>query len=90
MRLVRGTGAGGATQVKVFRGDGAMVRSFTASQFSTNASVRVAVVDFDQDGRNDLLTSFDNKVQVRDGQTYAIKSTVAPFDTGYRSQMFIG
>ena len=86
-----GPGPRGGTLVRVFRGDtGEAVRSFTVSQLGTIASVRVAVVDFDQDGRNDLLTSVGSTIQVRDGQTYAVKEGVMPFDPAYRSAVFIG
>lgn len=89
--VVTGPGPRGGTQVRVFRGDsGESVRSFTVARIGTIASVRVGVVDFDQDGRNDLLTSIGNTIQVRDGQTYAVKQSFAPFDPGYVGGLFMG
>jgi hypothetical protein len=89
--VVTGPGPRGGTEVRVFRGDnGQPVRSFTVAQLGTIASVRVNVVDFDQDGRNDLLTSVGNTIQVRDGQTYAVKQLVTPFDPAYHGGLFMG
>jgi hypothetical protein len=89
--VVTGPGPRGGTEVKVFRGDtGQEVRGFTVAQIGTIASVRVDIVDFDQDGRNDLLTSVGSVIQVRDGQTYAIKQTLTPFDPAYHAGLFMG
>jgi hypothetical protein len=89
--VVTGTGVRGGTQVRIFKGDtGAMARGFTAAALSTTASVRVAVVDYDRDGRDDLLTSVGSSVQVRDGMTTAVKNAFTPLEPGFRNGLAMG
>jgi hypothetical protein len=89
--VVTGAGPRGGTLVRVYNGNtGQLVRDFTVGQIGTIASVRVDVVDFDQDGRNDILTSLGSVIQVRDGQTFAIKETFNPFDPGYLAAVNMG
>ncbi|HEY1380292.1 MAG TPA: VCBS repeat-containing protein [Gemmataceae bacterium] len=88
--VVAGSGGLGQGQVKVYDDNGSLLRTYSVTDPRTNAPVRVAVADIDNDGKVDLFTAVGAQVQVRDPLTNATKKTFAPFDSSMLGGVFVG
>ncbi|MBI5621270.1 L,D-transpeptidase family protein [Candidatus Falkowbacteria bacterium] len=55
--IVVGAGYGQAPIVKIFRADGSLIREFLAYPESFIGGVRLAAVDFDRDGKDEIVTA---------------------------------
>jgi hypothetical protein len=88
--IATGSGRLGFTQVKEYDGTGALLRAFNAGDPRSLQGVRVGMVDFDRDGKADLLTAVGDQVQVRDPITLAPEKTFTLSDPSYLNGVFVG
>jgi hypothetical protein len=86
-----GAGVRGSSRVHVYSGStGALQRVFQADPSKPINAVRVRLVDFDNDGRMDLLAGVGQRLQVRDARTGNSIRELAPFDGGFINGFNVG
>ncbi|AWM40013.1 FG-GAP repeat protein [Gemmata obscuriglobus] len=90
--IITGTGAGGASHVKVFGGaDGAVLLSFFAYP-AFGGGVSVAAGDVNGDGFDDIITGSSQgpHVKVFDGRTGQTRASFFGFDAGFTGGVRVG
>jgi virginiamycin B lyase len=93
--IITGAGAGGGPQVNVFSGaTGAVLQSFFAYAPAFAGGVRVAAVDYNEDGHDDVMTGAGPgggpHVQVFDGTNLAVLDGFFAFSPGFAGGVFVG
>ncbi|MFO0810292.1 MAG: VCBS repeat-containing protein [Gemmataceae bacterium] len=82
--VVVATGPKGGAQVRSFNGaTGAQQREFSALSAPGSLGAKVAVVDYDQDGSTDILVAVGKQVQIRNGRTGKLKTTLNVTDANF-------
>jgi hypothetical protein len=93
--IITGAGAGGGPHVQVFSGiDGSVLQSYFAYDVTFSGGVRVASVDLNGDGRDDILTvagpSGGPHVHGVDGLSLGTLDTFFALDTNFTGGLFVG
>lgn len=93
--VITGAGAGGGPHVNVFSGvNGANLQSFYAYDASFTGGVRVGAVDFNRDGKNDVLTGAGTTggplVRVFGGAGPTLLHEFNAFDPTFLGGIFVG
>lgn len=94
MDIITGTEIGGGPRITIFDGaTGAILNNFFAFDESQRGGVRIATADFNNDGRDDLVTTTGNgvptRVRVFDLNTGAIITDYAPYTPDFTGGVFI-
>jgi hypothetical protein len=85
------TGARGGARINLYRSfSGLLMRSINVDPNRPMSSVRVHMVDYDNDGRPDLLAGINRDLQVHDPRTGALKSSSQPLDGRFPNGLNIG
>jgi trimeric autotransporter adhesin len=86
-------GLGGAEDVRVYRGSGALAYSFSVFGAGGNAATRVAMADFNRDGTPDVVAGTGpgrtTRVEVRNGETRAVLFSVQPFEDAFSGGVYV-
>lgn len=89
--IATGMGPRGGARVNVYSGEsGAPVRSFMADTTNPMNAARVRFVDFDNDGRMELLVGLGQRLQSRDPNTGVATREIAPLDAGFINGLNLG
>jgi len=86
--IVVGSGGRGVMQTKLFDDDSRLLRTFSVAGQNSPLSVHVGMVDYDHDGRDDLLTSAGYQVQVRNPTNNSVKKVFTLSDPAYLNGVF--
>ncbi|MGL4424027.1 MAG: SdrD B-like domain-containing protein, partial [Gemmataceae bacterium] len=86
--IITGTETGGGPRVTVFNGvTGAVIDDFFAFDENQRGGVRVAVADFDKDGRDDIVTTtgagVPTRVRVFSGANRSVLTDYAPYEASF-------
>ncbi|MEZ5354451.1 MAG: FG-GAP-like repeat-containing protein [Bryobacteraceae bacterium] len=91
--IITGAGAGGGPHVKVFDGvSGGELQSFFAFDAGFAGGVTVAAGDWNNDGRDDIITGMatnGGQVRVFDGATFSTLDSFFAFDPGFTGGVFV-
>ena len=89
--IATGMGPRGGSRVNVYSGDsGAPLRAFTADTANPMNAARVRFVDFDNDGRIELLVGLGQRLQLRDPATMNVTQDVSPLAAGFINGLNLG
>src|SRR5207253_182607 len=93
--IITGAGPGGGPHVEVFSGaDGSVLDSFFAYNPAFTGGVSVAAVDFNGDGKADIVTGAGPgggpHVRVRDGKTLNDLASFMAYDPTFTGGVFVG
>jgi hypothetical protein len=86
--VVAGSGGRGLMQTRLFDDNSRLLRTFTIADARSPLSVHVGMVDYDHDGREDLLTSAGHQVQVRNPTNNSVKKIFVLTDPAFMGGVF--
>lgn len=92
--IITGSDLGGGPRVRVFSGrDGSVLQDYFAFDSAQRGGVRVAVADFNTDGRADIVATtgagVPTRIRVFDGATQSVMTDFAPYGSGFTGGVFV-